>query len=289
MLIVRVTGGLGNQMFQYALYKSLINIGKDEVKLDIFDSKNYLLHNGYELEKVFNVKPNKANINEISKLKVKKGLIFKLLYKIKKNTNHIIRNELVFDDNILNSKGKYLQGYWQSEKYFINVRNELLKDFKFKEFSDDNNIKLMNIIKKNNSISIHVRRGDYLNEKNKEIYGGICNEEYYLTAINFIKKKIDNPLFIIFSNDIKWCKKFFSKEFENDRFIYVNWNKGENSYKDMQLMSICDNNIIANSSFSWWGAWLNKNKKKIIISPKKWMNNDVNSISDIIPNEWIKI
>lgn len=289
MLIIRVTGGLGNQMFQYAFYKMLLDIGKDEVKLDTFAFKDYSLHNGYELENIFNINPNKANQDEINKLKKENNILLKLLYKFKRNKNCIIRNELIFDESMLNLKNKYLQGYWQSEKYFLNVKNEILKDFKFKSFDDIKNINLMNIIKKNNSTSIHIRRGDYLNQENRKFYGGICNDNYYLSAINLIKKKVDRPLFIVFSNDIEWCKKFFNNKFKDDKFIYVDWNKGENSYKDMQLMSICDNNIIANSSFSWWGAWLNAKDEKIVIAPSKWMNFKQNDINDIIPSGWLKI
>jgi hypothetical protein len=284
MIIVKINGGLGNQMFQYALYRSLKQINNDIVKLDLNEVRNYNLHNGYELEKVFNnLKIEEATDKEIIKLIGNKGLISKIVRKFKKS--YFYSEDLNFNPDVLKFKKKYIWGYWQCEAYFQCITEILKNEFKFKQFDDKLNIQLEDICKKENCVSVHIRRGDYLSEENKHIYGGICEEEYYKKAIDFIREKVQNPKFIVFSNDISWCKKTFG----NDNFIYVDWNTGENSYKDMQLMSYCKHNIIANSSFSWWGAWLNSNKNKIVISPKKWINIESANTDDIIPKEWIKI
>ena len=130
------------------------------------------------------------------------------------------------------------------------------------------------------SVSIHVRRGDYLNEP---LLNGICDEQYYVAAIEEIKAMVDNPVFFIFSNDILWCKTHFNQI----NAVFVENNTGKNSYRDMQLMSLCKHHIIANSSFSWWGAWLGKYKDSMICAPTKWMNAKVSS--DVVCADWIKI
>lgn len=174
-----------------------------------------------------------------------------------------------------------MYGYYQSEKYFKEITNIIRKDFTFPKPVDIINQKLINQIDNTESVSIHIRRGDYLNIPNTQ---NICSISYYKKAINLILKNISNPQFYIFSNDINWCKQHL----QIDKAIFISNNTGKNSFIDMQLMSCCKHNIIANSTFSWWGAWLNNNPNKIIISPNKWMN-DTNGTGDIIPNDWIKI
>lgn len=139
-----------------------------------------------------------------------------------------------------------------------------------------------------NSISLHVRRGDYENNSSaKRLHGGICTLNYYKQAIELVASRIKNPVFFIFSNDLKWARE--NLELEKYKQVLVNLNKGNNSYKDMYLMSKCKHNIIANSSFSWWGAWLNANPKKIVICPKRWYNNKRLDSKDIVPESWIRI
>ena len=140
-------------------------------------------------------------------------------------------------------------------------------------------------IRQHKSVSIHVRRGDYVNHP---LFGGICDKAYYQRAITYIQEKTDCDYYIIFSNDIKWCEENLSALLMGKNVVFVNWNKGKDSYQDMYLMSRCNYNIIANSSFSWWGAWLNNNPEKIVVAPKIWMKVLDNDF-DIIPTSWIRI
>lgn len=283
MQIIRILGGLGNQMFQYSFYKSLNN--SEENLLDITDFNHYKLHNGFELEKVFQL--NNVKHAELRDIEVLSDCKLDVLSRIKRKImgrkkTHIIESYLHFDEKYGNMKNVYFDGYWQSEKYFKNIEKEMRKEFIFQEFDEKENLEILKKIEKTNSISIHIRRGDYLNHP---LYSSTCSIEYYETAIKYMKNKIEKPVFFIFSNDIAWCKENLSF----DEAYFIDWNIGKRSYRDMQLMSLCKHNIIANSSFSWWGAWLNNNLDKIIIAPSKWLNDERVDIDDIIPEGWIKI
>lgn len=279
MQIVWCLGGLGNQMFQYAFYRVLQSYNRN-VYLDVSTFKSYGLHNGYELEIVFGIIADTASANQISKFK--DNIFLKILNKANIYSKIIRQKNLGFDERYLQLNGnRYFEGYWQSEKYFKSIEAQIRMDFTFPELDEKNQI-IANAIEKGNAVSIHIRLGDYVNHP---LHGGICTLDYYKKAIDVIKKDVDNPRFYIFSNDIAWCKENLKLE----NVVYVLGNDGENSYKDMHLMSLCKHNIIANSSFSWWGAWLNKNLAKIVIAPKKWFNDPSLDSSDLIPEEWIKI
>lgn len=261
MIVIKLTGGLGNQMFQYAYGRS------ESIRKKQPLSYYFIHHRGdtnrqYELN-VFNIKGKKID-GFYSEIFLKVGHILKLSYP------HII------------------SGYWQSEKYFIKHENEIRKDFQFKKPLDKKNKKVLEQIKNTNSVSIHIRRGDYVSNKKTNQFHGVCSLSYYKEAINYFKKRIENPKFFVFSDDPEWVKENLKKE----GAIYINWNKGEDSYKDIQLMSRCKHNIIANSSFSWWGAWLNDNLEKMVIAPKKWFNDkeaQIKAGGEIVPKTWIKI
>lgn len=286
MVVVKVMAGLGNQMFQYALYRYFLSSGKD-AKLDISYYDKFNAHNGYELARIFDITENYATIEEAQrlggiKLDLFSRAIRKFIY-IKKT--HYIQNMTKgfgFDDGVLSMDNVYLQGYWQSEKYFYNVQNDIRRDFSFKKSLDPKNVECVNKIINSESIGIHIRRGDYVTATN---LGTICSLKYYKNAISFMQNKVSEPSFFIFSDDIEWCKDNIS----HVNSTYIDWNMGLDSYKDMQLMSLCKHNIIANSSFSWWGAWLNDNSSKIVIAPDKWFGNSKTNTQDIIPDSWIKI
>lgn len=290
MKIVNVIGGIGNQLFQYAFFYSLKSNSNCIVKLDILGFNNYSLHNGYELERVFNL--GEKYVTEEEKLnftshqfplikKIKRKLLLKKTLSIVET----VEDEYCFNPTFLSTeltKG-YYKGYWQSYRYFQDNRNALLRQLKFPNFNENSQNKLLeNKIKNMEAISIHVRRGDYVNHS---LFGGLCDLDYYKQAIEHIASKVNNPLFIIFSNDINWTKANLNIP---GQVVFVDWNKAENSYRDMQLMSLCKHNIIANSSFSWWGAWLNISDEKIVIAPKKWTNLDKDNF-EICPEEWVLI
>ena len=273
MIIVRVTGGLGNQMFQYAMYKSLEKKGK-LVKLDsksFYETKKE--HNGYELERIFDIKPNKPTKEDLEKFDENNiSTLFKIKRKLFGDKKFVYdTKEYVFNKDVYKLKNSYLNGYWQSIKYFEGIENDIKKDFRFKNQLDNKNLEILNEIENSNSISIHIRRGDYMSPENYNMYGCIATPTYYKKAIKVIEEKVENPTFFVFSNDMDWVKKNIQI---NSRVFYIDINSGNGSYKDMQLMSNCKHNIIANSSVSWWGAWLNENKNKIVIAPKKWINRE---------------
>lgn len=287
MIIVKVMAGLGNQMFQYALYKNFI-VQNKEAKLDISFFDYFNAHNGYELDRIFNISPIYATIEESNilgdtRLDVVSRILRKLGVTKKTHYTQDIVYGFGFEEKLLDIKENvYLQGYWQSEKYFYNAKDILRSEFSFKKKLDQKNQEISDLIKNTNSISLHVRRGDYVSSNN---LGNVCSLKYYRNAMEYIKSEVDNPFFFVFSDDIDWCKANLNR----DNIFYVNINFGQDSYKDMQLMSLCQHNIIANSSFSWWGAWLNINTNKIVVAPNKWFNNDKTVVKDIIPDDWIKI
>ena len=286
MKIVKILGGLGNQMFQYALAVSLKKkFPNESVKIDTSCFHGYPLHNGYELERLFNVSIPHASYREIAKLaypfyhyrlwQIGKRILPQRQTMVSEKPNG------EYDNSILSTIGScYYDGYWQNEKYFIGVKEEIVKAFTPKNI-DAKNECYAQMLSACNSVSLHVRRGDYV--KNP-LYGGICDEEYYVSAIKNILEQTYVEFFCVFSNDIDWCKRHLLKLVENKPIEYVDWNTKSDSYKDMYLMSHCRHNIIANSSFSWWGAWLNCNKNNIVICPRKW--NNIKNAKFEIPEKW---
>jgi hypothetical protein len=285
VIIVKVNGGLGNQMFQYALYRSFKEIYLN-TKLDVIFFENYHKHNGFELERIFiNLKTEYANPMEVNELSDSKAdLISKIRRKLfgVKQTHY--REEYLgynndIKDNMINM---YFEGYWQSEKYFSDIEKVVRNEFTFMPFDKEENILISYRMSQTNSIGIHIRRGDYVEHP---LYSGICTIDYYQMAIEYMKNSIEDPYFYVFSDDILWCKNTLKI---TTLVEYIDWNKGNNSYRDMQLMSLCKHNIIANSTFSWWGAWLNSNPNKIVVAPKRIINSK-NDIVDLIPEKWIRI
>ncbi len=287
MIIVNILGGLGNQMFQYALYRSLLE-KKNDVKYDLSGFGNYELHNGYELNRLFNITENIATKEECTSLKDSNTFLGKVKKKVfgSKKT-HVIDKDFKFDPSVFELNQAYLDGYWQSEKYFTSIEDIIRKEFTFKlPMQDPRNKEIVEKMKTTNSVSLHVRRGDYVtNPSAAKVHGNICTLDYYEKAIKLVNNKVQDPVFFVFSDDIEWAKENLNIEHAE----YIDWNKGENSYLDMQLMSNCKNNIIANSSFSWWGAWLNSNKEKTVIAPSRWFNDPSLNTKDIVPNNWLKI
>lgn len=286
MVLVRVSGGLGNQMFQYAIAKSIAKKNNDIFKLDISFYSNQKLRK-FELNE-FDTIINFASRKEIIEFAGNENIFFKIKRKLgfimKRPKSYFPEKEAtIFDESVFNySENIYLDGYWQNSKFFNNIRSELIEDFSFVgQISNSANIYL-NKIKAKQSVSIHIRRGDYVSNQKANSIHGVTSLEYYKKAIEFILKKIENPYFFIFSDDINWCKNNF--EFlENKEFI----DNTNNAFEDLELMKNCKHNIIANSTFSWWGAWLNQNDKKIVISPKIWWVARVDK--NLALEDWIKI
>lgn len=281
MNIVKIIGGLGNQMFQYAFYKAISLHSEDDTKIDIEGFKDYDLHNGYELEKIFGISNIHANRKQIQLIK-DEWPFYKIRRKLNllKKTHYIERNLFSYSSDIYKKRNMYFDGYWQNIQYVVDAEKEIRNDFEFCEPKDKRNINVLKEIRSNNSCSVHIRRGDYINHPT---FKGICDENYYKKAIEYIETRVSNVKFYVFSNDIDWCKKFLI----GDNFIFIDWNFGETSYIDMFLMKECKHNIISNSTFCWWSSWLNTNEGKITISPSKWTNNYQDN--NLLLEEWIKL
>lgn len=267
MVIVRILGGLGNQMFQYAFAKSLQQKGFD-VQIDITKFKTYKLHGGYHLDK-YNIDLETADNFSVFLAKI--GII-----------KSIKEKGSLFNKNLLNVKGKkYMKGYFQSEKYFKEIREILLEQFQKSGKNDDSTEFFSKQIRETMpNCSLHVRRGDYVNNSKNHTIHGVCDLDYYKRALQLVLSKEKQTTFFIFSDDILWAKENLKIE----KAIFVDHKC--TPHEDIYLMSLCKNNITANSSFSWWGAWLNKNKEKIVISPKQWY---VSKKTNIICDDWIKL
>lgn len=180
----------------------------------------------------------------------------------------------------------YLQGYWQSEKYFSEIADVLREDFKFRQPLSEINAQWADKITQCHSISLHIRRGDYVSNPMTHKVHGVCQLDYYYRAIEYITSLIDDPVFFVFSDEAEWAKS--NLEISHPVY-YVENNTGQESYNDMRLMSLCRHHIIANSTFSWWGAWLNNSPEKIVIAPQKWFATSDKDDSDLIPKTWIRI
>lgn len=279
MVIIRIQGGLGNQMFQYALYRKYQYMSiKAKVDISWYHKKNVGTQRKLEL-KIFPVK-----LIECSKCEriIRDNIFTRFLNKYFGICCgvYVEPSSCVFIPEILKKRSGLLEGYWQTEKYFKDIREELLEEFTFPPSLTDEEENVLQSIRRYNSVSIHIRRGDYLSNADK--YGNICTKEFYFKAIQFLQEKLNTPLFYVFSDDMKWAKKEFST-FQN--MFFVELGDEISDIHDMKLMSSCKHNIIANSSFSWWASWLNQNPDKMIIAPKCWQNR--NECPDIACENWI--
>ena len=294
MIIIRMTGGLGNQMFQYALYLKLCSMGR-EVKFD--DITEYELDNARPVMLwAFGLTYPRADKEEINK--ITDGFL-KLSHRIRRKlfgrkSLEYQEKDCNYDSQVLQRDPAYLTGYFQSEKYFMDVEEQVRRAFTFSEGiwkgqEEEIKRKMQNYlgqIQDCESVSVHVRRGDYLEKE--EIYGGICTEEYYRGAIAYMQGQSRESRFYLFSNDSEWVKGWVNENYGADkRFVIIEGTQEETGYLDLLLMSRCKNHIIANSSFSWWGAWLDENPEKKVIAPAKWANNQ--EFRDIYWNGMIKI
>lgn len=277
MKVINISGGLGNQMFQYAFLIAMREATGDECIMDVSKYETYNLHNGFELNEVFNITSRCATKEELKRVtryttNYKLSRVYrKFLPKKKSEVIEPMPLCKYMPDIFTKAKGDlYYEGIWQNEKYFSHVRPIILKEFSYRQPMNDRNKKASQEFSQKTTVSLHIRRGDYLLYK---IYLGLCGIDYYTAAIEYVKKKYGKEIqFAIFSNDMQWCKDNILRLIDGYEYTMVDWNKGKESYNDIRLMGYCKVNIIANSSFSWWAAYLNNNVDKEIIAPAKWIN-----------------
>jgi len=289
MIVVQIKGGLGNQMFQYALARAIDVRTEFEIKLDITWFEGAKKTREYGLGR-FRIKEfNHITRSERQMLKLirrlKKGIFHKL---IPNNWNiYEEKRDWEYDQNVFDTKDNtYIKGYWQNYRYFQTIKEKIRRDFTFPEFRIKKNLNTSKEMNSENSVSLHLRKGDY--RKYKHLFE-VCGSSYYESAISYILKKMDNPKFYVFSDDIDQVKANSDLEQILDKtdITYIDWNK-DNVFRDMQLMKTCKHNIIANSTFSWWAAWLNRNRGKVVISPEQWTYDERNA-SGLMLKDWVKL
>lgn len=276
-MILRFIGGLGNQMFIYAFYRYL-----QEKGIKVILDYSFFVRNEwtYRIE----VFPN---------VKVKRGegthsLMYYYVMKLIELCSKLVKRyyfedqTILFDANICEHKNEYVAGYFQNDFYFRDIENTIRKELSF-PFGESKLSEQITHIEKKGYTSIHIRRKDYL--ELSESYGGICDEDYYRQAISIIHKHDPNASFLVFSDDIEWVKENMC--IPNAEYVLGDWFDHYDDWYDMCLMSHCKNNIIANSSFSWWGAWLNNHQDKVVVCPSRWTNTRPNR--GLACDDWIVI
>ena len=293
MDIIQIFNGLGNQMSQYAFYLAKKKYDSN-TKCLYFPDKGIDQHNGFELERIFGIKDVERcdsvhgkilsqRLYSNSRKGKKRQFVDKVLNFF--DIVSVIENMCFDYDPIkLENSGHrlaYFYGGWHSEKYFIDIREQLLEVYTFNRSALNEKTKaLSEKLSEENSVSIHVRRGDFCK---CGAFGGVCTSEYYEKAIEYVRSRVENPQFYVFSDDSDWVRENMA---ETNSHV-VDWNVGIDSWQDMFLMSQCKHNINANSTFSWWGAWLNRNDSKIVVVPEKFFN--YGETKDVYPESWIKI
>lgn len=292
MIIVKLWGGMGNQMFQYAFGRCLAFKHATELKLDVsfFDNqkagKNGHVFRNYDLD-IYNIYAKPATENEIFSLSrwgknelLNKGVNKILGYK----KSFIAEPHFHFSAAVYNSPDNvYLSGYWQTEKYFAEIASLIRTDFTFKDEMNDKAKQLLNSIANTNSVCVNVRRGDFVTNNFHGSYGS----DYFTKADAIIKENLSDRTYFVFSDEPDWCEQ--NLKFDGET-VFVSHEFAGIKFQDyLRLMSSCNHFIIPNSSFAWWAVWFNMNKNKIVVAPKLWFNDPTLNTSDLTPSSWFRI
>jgi hypothetical protein len=296
MIVTELISGLGNQMFQYAAGLALAKRNNTELYID---NSWFNLDIEKQTPRNYGMTPFRIDAQIADEALIRKfikaentGLFSRISNKLDSMQPYYLRKVYVephfqYDPNFQKANNNtYLSGYWQSEKYFKDIEHDVRASFRLKNELSELNVKLKNEISNCMAISLHVRRTDMVNNPEVIKTHGACTLDYYLAAVNQISIGLEAPKFFIFSDDPTWCKENLHINFP---VTYIDHNHGDDAYLDMHLMSQCKHHIIANSSFSWWGAWLNSNTDKRVIAPKRWFATNDKDTKDIIPESWNRI
>lgn len=278
MIIIQVAGGLGNQLQQYALYRKFVRMGK-EARLDLSWFDEVKQNNGeakvtsrnLELTCFDRLVYETCTREEKERLTGSDGLSGKLRRKLLPSTIHWFHESKMYHPEILSFEDMYLSGYFACEKYYSDILYDLREKIQFPPSGNPLNPELAQEMRECASVSVHIRRGDYLNEENRAMFGNICTDAYYRKAMELIKEEVPDVHFYLFSDDISYVEQ----KYQGEEFTVVDINHGKDSFYDMWLMSNCKHNICANSTFSFWGARLNGNEGKIMIRPTIHKNSQV--------------
>lgn len=296
MIIVKLMGGHSNQMFQYATGRRLAHKHSTILKIDITAYDNMSVNDTprqYELDG-YTLDAEIASAEDLALFErdtPPKNRVLRQFWKLTHNPIHkrlIYGGQKFLPEALMAPDNTYLDGWWQSEKYFADIRDIIIKDFSYKNPPSSANKKLLKQINDDpNSVSVHVRRGDYVNNPLTNVFHGVKELDYYNLALKELTKKVKNPNLYVISNDPEWCRQ--NLKFPYKTHFVDNNDDTTGGSEDMRLMRACKHNILANSSFSWWGAWLNENPKKIVIAPKQWFADTSVDTSDVVPEGWTQI
>lgn len=283
-------------MFQFAFGKIISIKMNKEVHYSIDSLSTYDSIRSFDLEDAFNLIIPRAHPKDISEvLHSWRSLprIRRILAKLENSSfrgSNFLTEKNVHSSNptaSIRQDNAYLHGYWQSEDFFKSHKSIIRETFQFRGGLSIENQKIIMSIERGSSIGMHVRRGDYVTNLKANAIHGVLDVQYYFSAIASLRQRLSNARVFIFTDDPDWVRTQIIGKVENCEC--VNINSGRNSFRDMQLMAMCDHNIIANSSFSWWSAWLNPNPQKIVIAPQRWFSNTLLSDAALIPSEWERI
>ena len=288
MIIIKVMGGLGNQMQQYALYEKFRVLGR-ETKLDISwfedarQQEKVLAKRSLELRQFESLRFETADRRECAAILGKGALLGEgglsraagIIGKVKRKLNpaadpHFYEADM-YHPEIFSFENKYLEGHWACEKYYHDIMPLLREKIRFPDSRNPQNERMAERMEQENSVSIHIRRGDYLDPENAGMFGGICTDAYYAAAMSYVRERMPDAYFYLFSDDTAYLKEHF----KGAEYTIVDWNRGADNFFDCELMSHCRANICANSTFSFWGARLNGREDKITIRPAKHKNSQV--------------
>ena len=278
MRLIEMTGGLGSQMFTYAMYLGMRQQFGDDVRIDITNLLHDHEHHGYELHKAFLLPPCEFHTNRI----LKKVLVDALFRIVLERHQHGCMDAY---RKPMHWPWIYYKGLYQNEQYFLDVENEVREAFTFDDskFSDRTRLCLEHLQRDPRAVSIHVRRGNYTLPKYWPSMGQYASTAYFLNAIESMSKLMPGAHYYVFSDDLQWVRDNLPLESAN----FIDWNTGEDSWQDMMLMSNCRHNIISNSTFSWWAAWLNDHPDKIVMAPRQW--SATQPATDLVPDSWLLI
>lgn len=290
MIVTELIGGLGNQLFQYAVGRALSLRHGTQLRFDISafegnELRTYALHH-------FSVVGTPLSKEDYRKLQIKgtpRGLLDLLtLSFVRSGQIPVVRERsFEFDAAVLGAPETcYLRGYWQSPKYFEGIEGQLRRELVVRTPIAGKNLVAARHLVQRQAVAVHVRRGDYISNRETHRYHGICDNEYYMSAEELLRKKVGNLEIYVFSDDPDWVQKHL--RFQSPTTL-VRHNSKEQDYEDLRLMSMCKHHIIANSTFSWWGAWLSKHPGKIVIAPQRWFSEATHSTRDLIPEDWIRL
>ena len=294
MIVTKLTGGLGNQFFQYAAGLSVAIANNTTLKLDI--SSYQISSHRYRLDN-FNITAEVLPIKTPSNLsqRIRKTILGRAISKLRREIEarigssgtRIYKDPGKFDPNVLSlPDGICLDGYWQSEKYFAHIADIIRREFTPKPQPTPANKEMAERITNCESVNLHIRRGDYVSNPEYNRVHGTCDISYYKKAVEMLSEEVGNPCFFVFSDDIDWAKNNLQLKFPT---TFVDINGPDFDYEDLRLMTQCKHHIIANSTFSWWGAWLCQYPQKIAIAPSRWFRDPDKDAADIIPAGWRRV